>query len=249
MIRQTGRGCPNLYPPAILPRMAWMIGIDEAGYGPNLGPLAVAATVWRIQDSGVRGQGSEVSRSRSDRASGVGVLAPPTAGVDLYERLSSVVCAAPEDDRLAIADSKLLYKPGRGLRLLERGVLTALSAVDGDVTARWGELFAAWDTGALPWYDGFDCALPIDADEQEISDLAQRFTNACGFAGVRLVDVQTRLVFPREFNDLIDHYGTKGAALSHISIGLLREVLDCLPDPRPPNPDPYLVTIDKKGGR
>ncbi len=62
---------------AILPGMAWMIGIDEAGYGPTLGPLAVAATVWRIQDSGVRGQGSEVSRSRSDRAS---VLDTPFEG-------------------------------------------------------------------------------------------------------------------------------------------------------------------------
>ena len=220
---------------AILPRMAWMIGIDEAGYGPNLGPLAVAATVWLVEGSGVGGQGSGGGHA----SRGVGLLAPSVAGVDLYERLSSVVCAAPEDDRLAIADSKLLYKPGRGLRLLERGVLTALSAVavDGDVTARWGELFAAWDTAALPWYDGYDCALPIDADEQEISDLAQRFTTACIFAGVQLVDVQTRLVFPRELNDLTDHYGTKGAALSHVSIGLLRDVLGTLlPDPRPLNP-------------
>ena len=237
------------WPPAILPRMAWMIGIDEAGYGPNLGPLAVAATVWRIaeEDSGVRGQrsGGELA------ARGVGLLAPSVVGVDLYERLSSVVCAAPEDDRLAIADSKVLYKPGRGLRLLERGVLTALEAVavGGDATARWGELFAAWDTAALPWYSGYDCALPIDADEQEISDLAQRFTTACVFAGVQLVDVQTRLVFPRELNDLTDHYGTKGAALSHVSIGLLREILVSLPDPRPPTPDPYFVTFDKHGGR
>ncbi len=247
-----------------------MIGIDEAGYGPNLGPLAVAATVWRVAEEGSGVGGQDVSRGRSDRASGVGVLAPPTAGVDLYERLSSVVCAAPEDDRLAIADSKLLYKPGRGLRLLERGVLTALVAVDGDVTARWtvggdvtarwGELFAAWDTAALPWYDGFDCALPIDADEQEISDLAQRFTTACVFAGVQLVDVQTRLVFPRELNDLTEHYGTKGAALSHVSIGLLRSTLDTLPaagravgttaaNARALTPDPYFVTFDKHGGR
>ena len=60
-----------------------MIGIDEAGYGPNLGPLAVAATVWRVAEEGSGVGGQDVSRGRSDRASGVGVLAPPTAGVDL----------------------------------------------------------------------------------------------------------------------------------------------------------------------
>ena len=28
--------------------MAYLIGTDEAGYGPNLGPLVVSATVWRV---------------------------------------------------------------------------------------------------------------------------------------------------------------------------------------------------------
>ena len=28
--------------------MTLVIGTDEAGYGPNLGPLAVAATVWHV---------------------------------------------------------------------------------------------------------------------------------------------------------------------------------------------------------
>ena len=28
--------------------MTLVIGTDEAGYGPNLGPLVVAATAWRI---------------------------------------------------------------------------------------------------------------------------------------------------------------------------------------------------------
>ncbi len=230
-----------------MPRMAWMIGIDEAGYGPNLGPLAVAATVWRVQGSEVRGE--DVSRGRSDRASGVAALAPAATEVDLYERLRSVVCAVPADERLAIADSKTLYKPGGGLRLLERGVLTALCAVGGDATARWGELFAAWDTSVLPWYAGYDCALPLDATPEEISELTKRFTAACGFAGAKLIDIQTRLVFPREFNDLTDHYGTKGAALSHVSIGLLRSAIEGRAVGTTAANEPCFVTCDKHGGR
>jgi ribonuclease HII len=220
--------------------MAWMIGIDEAGYGPNLGPLVVAATVWRIEDagSGERGAGRQTA-----------VLATVGSTVNLYRRLRKFVSATPREDRLAIADSKVLYKPGQGLRLLERGVLTALCTVRGDATARWRDLFAACEP-RLPWHAGFDCELPLDTTLAEIQELTDRFTSACGFAGVELVDVQTRLIFPRAFNDLTDHYGTKGAALSHITIGLLRATLEHLPpDPRPLTPAPCHVTCDKHGGR
>src|SRR6478609_8214760 len=36
---------------AILRSMGILIGMDEAGYGPNFGPLVVAATVWQCADS------------------------------------------------------------------------------------------------------------------------------------------------------------------------------------------------------
>ena len=40
--------------------MGILIGMDEAGYGPNYGPLVVAATAWYAPDegSGFSGQGS-----------------------------------------------------------------------------------------------------------------------------------------------------------------------------------------------
>ena len=34
----------------ILRNMGILIGMDEAGYGPNFGPLVVAATVWQCAD-------------------------------------------------------------------------------------------------------------------------------------------------------------------------------------------------------
>ncbi|MCG8450775.1 MAG: hypothetical protein MI725_14490 [Pirellulales bacterium] len=226
--------------------MAWMIGIDEAGYGPNLGPLVVGATAWWVEE--------EKAEREKRKGQFYTALAPAATPVDLYRRLANVVSAAPDGERIAIADSKQLYKPGGGLRQLERGVLTALATVVRDDTTRWSELIAQTQADPearrsdLPWYADFDCPLPIDAGAQEIAELKERFAAACGFADVKLVNVQARLVFPGQFNELTEYFGTKGAALSHISIGLLQETLDTLPTAHCPRPTAY-VTCDKHGGR
>src|SRR5262245_38540254 len=101
--------------------MPYLIGTDEAGYAPNLGPLVISATVWELND--------------------------PAGSADLYETLADVVTAAPptceEDVRVALADSKMLYTPRQGLSLLERGVLAALGAMDhwaDDWRELWGIL-------------------------------------------------------------------------------------------------------------
>ena len=104
--------------------MAIIIGTDEAGYGPNLGPLLIAATVWRVPDEQLDG--------------------------DLYQLLAPVVGASVKDDsRLVIADSKELYKPQGSLERLEQGLLAAIkakhvweSAPSSSVPSNWREV---WD--------------------------------------------------------------------------------------------------------
>ena len=84
--------------------MAYLIGTDEAGYGPNLGPLVVTATMWRLSDE--------------------------RHGDDLYDLLADAVACDPNataaDGRLAVADSKALYHAGSSLAALERGVLAVV---------------------------------------------------------------------------------------------------------------------------
>ena len=87
--------------------MPYLIGTDEAGYAPNLGPLVISATAWEID-----------RRVDDDR---------------LYEIVENVVCVLPRDahaGRVAWADSKVLYNPGLGLSALERGMLAALGLID-----------------------------------------------------------------------------------------------------------------------
>ncbi len=78
--------------------MTLVIGVDEAGYGPNLGPLCIGLSAW------------EVSSEEQD----------------LSQLLEPVVSSKPAKDRVAVADSKQLYKPGGGLETLELGVLGML---------------------------------------------------------------------------------------------------------------------------
>jgi hypothetical protein len=198
--------------------MGILVGTDEAGYGPNFGPLVVAATAWEV---------AEGAGSREQGASGTSALHE----VDLYRLLRPTVARSPHEKRIAIADSKLLYRPGFGLRQLERG-LHAIFQVMRQPAACWSEILEHCGADAdghhqrLCWHDGFDCSLPVDATAEELARLGARLARACDTAGVRPLVIRARMVFPAEFNELVEHYGTKGAALSHVTVGLLREVVE-----------------------
>ena len=64
-----------------------LAGIDEAGYGPTLGPLCVGMTLFRVRD-----------------------WEPGQEAPDLWKLLSGTVCKKPSDARrrIPIADSKAL---------------------------------------------------------------------------------------------------------------------------------------------
>jgi len=244
--------------------MGILIGMDEAGYGPNLGPLVVAATAWEVVEEEVRGRRSEVRGGETALGSAVKLASAATPNLDefgLYRRLTSVVSRSASDTRVAIADSKALYKPGHGLRQLERGVHAALAAI-GCAAECWSDLVQSCDAdpeglhSQLCWHGDFDCRLPIDATGEELVPLGDRFSEACDEAGVRPLAVRARLVYPAEFNELTERFESKGAALSHVTIGLLREVIDRARDTgRPsaaadsPTSSPVFALCDKHGAR
>lgn len=182
------------------------IGTDEAGLGPNLGPLVVSATVWQM---------------------------PEHIGVEgLFDRLAEVVAPSADEavgGRIAIADSKKLYQPGGSLRHLERGVLATLASL-GRSPRSWRTLFDTLDPGcsarraAIPWYAAYDEPIPTRCDGEEFARLGQRFRDACRAAGVRLREVRSRVVEPDDFNARLASCGNKAALLSEVTLGLAAEL-------------------------
>lgn len=258
---------------AILLSMGILIGMDEAGYGPNLGPLVVAATAWHVEHCEPDSPKNVRALSRSTRATQgrfqTAVLNPrseirnPKSETDLYRRLRKIVARSPSDRRVPIADSKALYNPATGLRHLERGLHAVLLAMQQQLSC-WSSIVEY--CGADPdshhrhacWPEDFDCTLPIHAEPQELARLGARFARACDAEGVRPLVIRARLIFPKQFNELVDHFGNKATALSHITIALLREVMDCVTMSTPASGprsstlaprSPIHAVCDKHGGR
>jgi ribonuclease HII len=247
--------------------MAIIVGVDEAGYGPNLGPLAVAATAWHIEEEPAAP--ARASTASAVDGSSATTLRRTSTIPDLYKLLRKGVVRSPAQStrRVAIADSKALYKAGFGVRQLELGVLAALTAMQSDDEScieRVSELLRATAADPdgrrqeLPCHADDEQLLPVEALAKEICQLAAKLREACNHSGVQLVALRARLVFPAEFNELVDYFGSKGAALSHITLQLVRRIVDeaSAIDPRPLSPDScplaphsFLICLDKHGGR
>jgi len=203
--------------------MTFVLGTDEAGYGPNLGPLCIAASAWEVPDA--------------------------IAADNLYALLAAAVTAeCSANGKLAIADSKRLYKPGGTLALLERGVLAALAAID-RLPKRWRDIWRALDGEALAqidslaWHDAYDEPLPRDVLAEELASHIESFCDGCRCAEVRAVELQSTVLFPAAFNRAVKRCGNKAEVLSLTTLQLARRVLESLP------PGQAIVLCDKHGGR
>jgi len=166
-----------------------VVGIDEAGYGPRVGPLVLSAVAFRVPD--------------------------PLADRPLWDLLRPVA-GRPDrrKDLIPIDDSKRLFSRASGLGRLERTALGfALAAGLHPRTLR--ELLGATallteNLDDYPWYRRWDPSLPRTIPHDQAPRDAERIRSLreVEFLGVRLAPVLTA-----ELNRLVAAYGTKAAAL------------------------------------
>jgi hypothetical protein len=214
--------------------MTWIIGIDEAGYGPNLGPFVMTAVACRVPISSYG-----FCKGR------------PSGKADLWGLLHPAVRRSQDADegRLLIDDSKHVYT-AHGLAGLERGVLASLA---GTADCSLGSLAALIDwlcpdaqeeLRREVWYRGVQPLPASLADPVAWQTEAARFRDACAGAGVTGWQVRSVVVCPPRFNALVEEGGTKGHVLAHALASLLRWQRRNLP-----SEDDRVFFIDKHGGR
>ncbi len=201
--------------------MVFLAGVDEAGYGPLLGPLCVGFALFRV----------------------------PDADLDLWQVLDGVVFRrrGRVGNRLLVDDSKRVHSGPRGREHLERSVAAfqALGPVP-DALLDWLEAPPGTPLSWLrrvPWLQELAGPLCPGADPDRSRLDAALLHRRLDARGCALAGLGARAVPAGEWNALLDRHGGKGGALQAVTGEVLQRLLRAAGDA------PLRVELDRQGAR
>ena len=201
--------------------MPWVVGIDEAGYGPNLGPLVQAAAAVRLPLGDLAGW--DTLKAAARKAGG----------------------RWGRDKRVVIDDSKKVYHGVNALERLERGISAPFALVEPTVGDVLRKMTPAWCRDELvreAWYDPNQPAPVASAPDVILQDLEHFSANVP--EGVKFTWPIALVTPPPWFNQVVEATGSKASLLTNGLIELLKEACDSIP-----GDEQVIFLCDKQGGR
>lgn len=207
-----------------------LIATDEAGYGPKLGPLVIAATRWRIPD-GVPSRDTEQ-------------LAELFAPLRQTRAINGV--------NVVVDDSKAVFKPrshgadGGNLGALELAVQAGYRWSGHADFSRLVRTIVADDFHSIaktPWLANVETpsAPTATPDAASIDEL----TGAWSQTGLGLTAIKARAITASDFNGYVTRGMNKSDILSSVTLELVRDLIVGALD----GVDAITVFCDRHGGR
>jgi len=207
--------------------MAVLVGIDEAGYGPLLGPLVVSSASFSIPDDMLK--------------------------ADLWKVLEHAVGKTKRNlsGRILITDSKKAHTKASGVTHLRRGVLAALGCASekGDFSNNARQLLdrlcpqCSQRLCNYPWYEKLD-ELSLEADNSDIEIASGVLKKALNNSDMALSGVRSRCLDVGYYNSQVDKVKNKSNVLFTALCGLILDELN-----KAPKGEALQVIVDRQGGR
>jgi len=203
--------------------MAVLAGIDEAGYGPILGPLVVSSSVFSLPSSLLPGDLWQVLRKS------IGEKRQHLAG------------------RLLVCDSKKAYSRAVGVRHLERTALAFLRCVS-EEPATSGELLRivcpdlSERLASYPWYSAAG-DYRIVADGADIALASQVLKSDLASMGIDFLAFRSCCLDVAYYNRMMAAVKNKARVLFGATAHLIKHVYDNFAS------DELQIVVDRQGGR
>ena len=199
------------------------MGIDEAGFGPILGPLVVSSSTFSLPDNLIKADLWRVLKKS------VGKQRRRLAG------------------RLLIADSKKSYSRSVGIKHLERTVQVCLNNLQRQ-PGTLGALLSILCPECVerlknyPWYKDFG-GCDISCNDADVKIASSVFAGEMKSKDIKLLDIKSCCLDVGYYNKMVGSVRNKSTVLFTATAALIKRAFDKFPD------EQLQIMVDRQGGR
>ncbi len=200
-------------------------GIDEAGYGPVLGPLVVGCSAFRVPDS-----------------------EQPQC---VWKLLNSIFSKSRDrkGTKLHINDSKQVYSPSAGIKELEKSVLTLSAQANGHASNLQGllakiDLELCHATNGYCWYrENEQEKFPLLCQIDSIKISANALKIASEQSQTHCIHFTAHVLLEKQFNELVEKTRNKASASFSLVVRHIDRLMKTYSTER------LFIFCDRQGGR